>query len=159
MADTYFSTCDNKNLSLEQIIKLMLAVDANGHPVLRVAPLFGGGSLNIDGRLSEDRKVNLTSTKHEVKVGDGNLLGWNIINPNASAIYVKFYEDLIANVIVGTTTPKLTIMVPANGTVYVAPNCVQEFFLDGIVMAATTGSADSDNTNPGSAVHVHVKFN
>ena len=159
MADTYFNTCDNKNLSIDQLLKLMIGVDSNGHPVLRVSPLLSNESLNINGGLSEERKVNLTNVAYQVKVGDGNLLGWNIINPNGSAVYVKFYEDLIANVTVGTTTPKLTIAVPANSSVYVAPNCVQEFFLEGIVMAVTTGVADSDNTNPGSAVHVHVKYN
>ncbi len=159
MADKHFSTCDNKNLSLEQIIKLMLAVDANGHPVLRVAPLFEAGSLDIDGRLSEERKVNLTNVAYQVKTSGGNLLGWNIINPNGSAVYVKLFDSLAADVTVGTTTPKLTIMVPANGTVYVAPNCIQEQFADAITMAVTTGVADSDNTNPGSAVHVHIKYN
>jgi len=159
MAETDFNTCDNKNLSPEQIFKKLLAVDAAGNPILKVTQVLGASSLNIVGGLSEERKVNLTSTAYQVKASAGNLLGWNIINPNGSAVYVKLYDLLAAGTTVGTSTPKLTIMVPANGTVYVAPNCIQEEFADAITMAVTTGVADSDNTNPGSAVHVHLKYN
>lgn len=159
MADSAFINCDNKNLSIEQIFKNLLAVDAAGNPILKVTSLFGVSSLNIDGGLSEVRKTNLTNTAFQVKASDGNVLGWNIINPNASAVYVKLYDALPGAVTVGTTVPKHTIMVPASGTVYVAPNCIQEQFADAITMAVTTGVSDTDNTNPGSAVHVHIKFN
>lgn len=159
MAVTDFNTCDNKNLSPEQIFKKLLSVDADGNPILRVTNLFGVGSLDINGGLSEERKVNLTNVGYEVKASAANLLGWNIINPNGSAVYVKFYDALAAAVTVGTTTPKLTIMVPANGAVYIAPNCIQEQFADAITMAVTTGASDADATNPASAVHVHIKYN
>lgn len=154
MALTNYTDCDNKNLSIEQLEKQSYIADIDGKPLEKVAVVF-----NYQGGLSQVRKTNLTNTAFEVKDSKGNLIGWNIINPNASVVYVKFYDKTAASVNAATDVPKLTLMLPASGTVYVAPNAIQQEFDRAISMRACTGIADTDNTAPGTAIHINALFN
>jgi hypothetical protein len=68
--------------------------------------------------------------------------------------YLKFYDATVATVVVGTTTPVLTIPIPtqaasANGAglVISIPNGIA--FATAITVAATTGVADADTGAPG----------
>lgn len=153
MAYTEFTTCDNKNLSLEQIEKQAYVSDIDGNPIEKQVQAF-----NVQGGLSQVRKTDLTKTAFAVKASAGNLLGWNIINPNGSAVYVKFYDKAAAGVIVASEVPKLTIMIPANGTVYVAPNAIQQEFGTAISMRSCTGVADTDDTDAATAIHINALF-
>ena len=154
MALTNYTDCDNKNLSIEQLEKQSYIADIDGKPLEKVAVVF-----NYQGGLSQVRKTNLTNTAFEVKDSKGNLIGWNIINPNALVVYVKFYDKAAAKVNAATDVPKLTLMVPASGTLYVAPNAIQQEFGTAISMRACTGLADTDNTSPGTAIHINALFN
>ena len=89
-----------------------------------------------------------------------NIRGFNIINPNSTDVYVKFYDALADNVTVGTTTPILTLLVPANGSVFEAyeVNKVVAFFGTAITLAAVTGLADSSTTAPSTGVHVSFQY-
>lgn len=153
MAFTEFATCANKNLALEQIEKLTLIADLEGKPLEKTAQVF-----NFQGGVDQVRKTDLSVTAFAVSSKESNLLGWNIINPNASVIYVKFYDVAAGSFNISTDVPKLTIMVKANDTAYIAPNAVQAEFGDAICMRACTGLADNDNTAPGTAIHVNAFF-
>ncbi|MEB3215391.1 MAG: hypothetical protein VKN72_03890 [Nostocales cyanobacterium 94392] len=62
-------------------------------------------------------------------------------------MYVKFYNATAANVTVGTTTPKLTIPIPAGAASNIEwGNGIP--FDTAICIAATTGVADNDSTAP-----------
>lgn len=155
MAFTQWTDCTNNNLSLEQIIKKWLLVeDADGNPAFKTITANDA----LVNNLTDLRKVDLSVTAFAIKGTAGNLLGWNIINPNASAIYVKFYNKVAGSVVVATDVPALTIMVKANDFVYVAPNCAQAEFSTAMSMRACTGIGDTDNTAPGTAIHINVKY-
>ena len=110
------------------------------------------------------RTQALTSTAQTIKTSNGSVMGWNFINVNSSAVYVKFYNALIANVTVGTTTPVLTVAVPAGsatnpGINMVTPDLVPfEVFSTAISFACVTGLADNSNTAPATAIHASVRY-
>lgn len=122
-----------------------------------------GGSLTVDnggtfavqstlkpatsGGLSIFRSLDLDETEEAVKASAGQVYGYYIYNNAAATSYVKFYNDTTANVIVGTTTPVLTIPVPAGA----AANVFSDIgipFSTAITVAATTGVADADTGAP-----------
>ena len=59
------------------------------------------------------RSLDVDETEEEVKASAGNLYGWFLFNAAATTTYVKFYNATAASVSVGTTTPVLTIPIPA----------------------------------------------
>lgn len=99
------------------------------------------------GGLDIFRTLDADETEEDVKTSAGQIYGWYIYNDGAAEVYVKFYNATAANVTVGTTTPALTIPIPAGG----ASNI--EFshgipFSTAISIAATTVVADNDATAP-----------
>lgn len=110
------------------------------------------------------RTQTLTSTAQTIKTSSGSVMGWNFINVNTSAVYVKFYNALIADVTVGGTTPVLTVAVPAGsatnpGINMVTPDLVPfEVFNTAISFACVTGLADNSNTAPATAIHASVRY-
>lgn len=147
--------CEKKSIGLEQLFNLLLVKDADGLPALKTITANDA----LVSSLVDFRKTNLTIIKTEVKSTPGNILGWNIINPNANAVYVKFYNSSLADVTVGTTIPVLTLMVPANGSVYQEANCVQQIFSTSIVIAATNLISDADTTNVSTPLMINIKYN
>lgn len=102
------------------------------------------------------RATDLTNSAQTIKTSEGNVFGYNLINDTASIAYVKFYN---ADAEVGTTTPALTVLVPANGTTFVKPDeyPVREFDTR-IEVAAVTGLGDDDSTAPGTALTAEVMY-
>jgi hypothetical protein len=103
-------------------------------------PLTSGG-------LSIFRSLDLDESEEEVKATAGQVYGYFVYNAATSAQYLKFYNATAANVTVGTTTPVITIPVPAEGGANV------EFsmgipFDTAISVAVTTGVADADTGAP-----------
>ena len=99
------------------------------------------------GGLSIFRSLDIDETEEDVKTSAGQVFGWYIFNAAASTRYVKFYNATAANVTVGSTTPVLTLPVPAGG----AANVFSEIgiaFGTAISVAATTGVADADTGAP-----------
>lgn len=95
--------------------------------------------------MSVFRSINVLNTSNSIKTTNGNLYGWYLYNAGAAVRYFKFYN--VATATVGTTTPFLTIAVPAGGGANV------EFsmgitFNTAISLACTTGVADADATAP-----------
>jgi hypothetical protein len=119
-----------------------------------------GGSLTVDGTvtaqlspqtsggLSIFRSIDLDESEEAVKASAGQLFGFFLYNLASSKIYVKFYNDTVANVVVGTTTWALTIPLDADqGAVVEFTNGIA--FSTAITVAATTGVADNDTGAPG----------
>ncbi len=67
-------------------------------------------------KLAAANTVNLT----KVKDGPAKLMGVELLNTTAAAIYIKFYfhqpTEAVPAPVVGTTVPDMTIQIPALGT-------------------------------------------
>jgi hypothetical protein len=103
-------------------------------------PLTSGG-------LTIFRSLDLDESEEEVKGSAGQVFGYFVYNAAAVVQYLKFYNATAANVTVGTTTPVITIPVPAEGGANV------EFsmgipFDTAISVAVTTGVGDDDTGAP-----------
>jgi hypothetical protein len=93
------------------------------------------------------RSLDLDESEEEVKATAGNVYGYYFYNAAASIRYLKFYNATAANTTVGTTTPVLTIPVPATTAGHVTfPYAVS--FATAISAAVTTGLADADTGAP-----------
>ena len=77
-----------------------------------------------------------------VKGTAGTLYSVTASNINAAVRYLKLYNS--ATVTVGTTTPAITIAIPAGGAISYDLGAVGMRFGAGICLAMTTGAADSD---------------
>jgi hypothetical protein len=107
---------------------------------VNVAPQTTGG-------LSIFRTLDADETEEDVKTSAGQLYGYYIYNDGAAEVYVKFYNATAANVTVGSTTPVLTIPIPAGSAANVEwTNGIA--FGTAITIAATTGVADADTAAP-----------
>ncbi len=102
---------------------------------------------HTQGGLSMFRTIDADETEESVKSSAGQIYGWYMSNAVAANVFVKFYNDTVANVIVGTTVPDLTVMLPASSAANVAfPNGIA--FSNAITIAATTLVGDNDATAP-----------
>ena len=87
----------------------------------------------------------LVATDQTVKASAGKVYGYYIYNPEAAVTFVHFYNDVIANVTVGTTAPQFTLAIPAGA----AANLMSDIgitFGTAITVAATTTAGG--NTAP-----------
>jgi len=108
---------------------------------------------HTQGGLSIFRSLDLDETEEDIKTSAGQLYGWYIFNAATSVRYVKFYNATAASVTVGSTTPVLTIPIPAAtsggvGMVFSVPGVHGIAFDTAISAAATTGLADNDTGAP-----------
>jgi hypothetical protein len=109
--------------------------------IVTVAP-----SADTEG-LSVSNNIDIDESEDAVKASAGKLYGWYLYNDAANEVYVKFYNDTVANVIVGTTVPTMTIPVPAGAAANVEfTNGIA--FSAAITVAATTGVATADTGAP-----------
>lgn len=116
-------------LDRKQIATLAPSVDTEGASI----------AMNID----------VDETEDAVKASAGKILGWYLYNDGAAEVYVKFYNDTVANVVVGTTTPALTIPVPAGSAANVSFADMGGIpFSAAITIAATTGVGTADTGAP-----------
>lgn len=117
---------------------------ANPFPV-QVLPVASNGC-------SIYRSINLDETEEEVKATAGTLYGVWFSNIATTTRFLKFYNATAASVVVGTTTPVLTLAIPGNTNddvsgVFSMPQGIA--FSTAITIAATTGLADNDTGAPG----------
>jgi hypothetical protein len=111
-------------------------------------PQFTSGSGPEVSRLVSAATTNATV----VKAGPGKLFGWVASNTNAAARYLKIYDTATAPT-VGTTVPKLTILLRAGGSEsYNTRDGI--VFATGISFALTSGVADNDTGAVSAAEHV-----
>jgi len=69
--------------------------------------------LSVANFTSGDTYTALTNSAQVIKASAGNLYGYYIYNPNATAAYVMVYNTAAASVTVGTTTATLVFAIPA----------------------------------------------
>ena len=95
------------------------------------------------------RLVSAASTNlSKLKNLGADVKGFAIINTNAAARYVKFYDVADPGPTVGTTAPALTVLVPATGQVLQSwPDGI--YFQYGLWLATTVNAVDSDTTAVG----------
>lgn len=101
------------------------------------------------------KSLDLDETEEEVKATAGTVYGLYFFNAVTSKRYVKFYNATAANTTVGTTTPVMTIPIPANASDatagWIGFGDVGVAFDTAISIACTTGLADNDTGAPGAA--------
>lgn len=103
------------------------------------------------------RSLDLDESEEEVKATAGAIFWIHAINTNAGARYLKLYDATAADVVVGTTVPKVTIRLQVSGVPQTLD--VPIFFDTAITAAATTGIADNDTGAPGAnEVIVHFGY-
>ena len=91
-----------------------------------------------------------------VKATAGKVYHLSVGNAQATAIYLKVYNA--ATVTLGTTSPSLNFLVPANGTFNVDINDVGLYFSVGIAVAVTGGQALLDSTALTSTAVVNISY-
>lgn len=105
------------------------------------------------GGLSIFRSLDLDETEEDVKTAAGQVYACWVTNRATATRWLKFYNDTAANVIVGTTTPVITLGIPGNSTDNIAAHLTAGgygiAFSTAICVAATTGFADADTGAPG----------
>jgi hypothetical protein len=105
-------------------------------------------SVSAAGGLSALKRLSTADVNSAVvKATGGKVFGWYITNVNAAARFVKLYDLGVAPT-VGTTVPKLTILVPgaATGGVAFAQFPAGIAFPAGIGIGITTVATDADAT-------------
>lgn len=113
----------------------------------------GISGARTSGGTSIFRSIDLDETEEEIKATAGQIYWIHATNTATTPRYLKIYNATAATVVVGTTTPVLTFLVPsqgdANGAGFVLsiPNGIA--FGTAITAAATTGVADADTGAPG----------
>jgi len=108
------------------------------------------------------RSLDLDETEEAVKATAGAVYGYHFVNRTTAPLYLKFYNDTVANVIVGTTVPVMTLELPANASDHIAGHVFSAHgigFSVAITVAVTTGFADADTGAPAAnAAIVHVFY-
>lgn len=103
------------------------------------------------GGLAIFRSLDIDETEEDVKTSAGQVYGLWVTNTATATRFVKFYNATAANVIVGTTTPVITIGIPGNTSDDVTglfSSTMGIAFDTAICVAATTGVADNDTGAP-----------
>ena len=104
------------------------------------------------GGLSIFRSLDLDETEEEVKATAGCVHAVWATNLATTTRFLKFYNATAANVVVGTTTPVITIALPGNTSDDISAHFTGGGYGIGfdtaITVAATTGIADNDTGAP-----------
>lgn len=103
------------------------------------------------GGLTIFRSLDLDETEEEVKATAGQVYGIWFSNMATTTRFLKFYNADAATVVVGTTTPVITLALPGNTSddisgMFASANGIA--FGTAITVAATTGLADADTGAP-----------
>lgn len=102
------------------------------------------------------RNAALKATKQVVSSAKSRVYGLHVWNQDTSDTYLQFYDALTAGVTVGTTTPTLTLVVPASSGIDKDTTIPWEFNT-GIVVAATTTVGGSTNPTNGLLINLFYK--
>jgi hypothetical protein len=112
-----------------------------------------GIGVRTSGGMTIFRSIDIDETEEEIKSSAGQVYSITAFNRTAAPLYLKFYNATAANTTVGTTTPVLTFVVPANadsdGAGFVWNHSIGFAFSTAITVACTTAVADADTGAPG----------
>lgn len=85
----------------------------------------------------------------------GQVYHLEVSNPNGSAAWIQLFDLVTGDVTVGTTTPKQSFQIPANGHLHMEfYNPVH--FENAITYACTTGA--TNGTDPGTGLAVNIGY-
>jgi uncharacterized membrane protein YqgA involved in biofilm formation len=122
-----------KRLSLSLLLFALLAAGLTAYPVF------------TNSALTSTTAVQSTTT---------DLYGWYIYNPNASACSLDFFNATTSNVTLGTTVPKLSLVIPAtSGANLIFPNSIAHF-QTALSVAAVTAAGGSSTCSTGMTVNL-----
>ncbi len=95
------------------------------------------------------RSINVSNTALAVKNSTAILCGYYLHCARSSTCFFKFFNARAADVVVGTTQPKLTFPLPAGASANMTVECNRGIgYTTGISLACTTGVADTDTAAP-----------
>jgi hypothetical protein len=86
-----------------------------------------------------------------------NIYGYSFYNPNGSEVFLKFYSKATIPT-VGADTITATFQVPASGSIVLFSDTVLFALASKGWIAATTLSADTDATAPGSDILAQILY-
>jgi len=116
--------------------------------IVTVQPHTAGG-WSTANMTTGDTFTALTNSAQAIKASAGQLGGWYIYNPNATAAYVNLYDIASGSVTVGTSTPKMNLCIPPTAAANLELVNGIPFGTAISVSATTTGGG---NTAPGTAL-------
>lgn len=119
-------------------------------------PAVEGKAAASNGWLPASGSIGATKTNIGTANTPGQVGGWYIGNPNASAVYVQIFNAQASDVTLGTTAPTLSLMIPASSAANVAAGLVGIQFSTAISIAITTTRAGS--TGPGATVDYNIFY-
>jgi hypothetical protein len=101
---------------------------------------------------------NLLATAVAARTNGAKLVYFEFQNPNNVDCWVQLFDLALANVTVGTTTPKQSFLVPANGgNDKVFPDSGFIDFVNGVSIAATTTATGSGAPSTGLVVNMGMR--
>lgn len=107
------------------------------------------------------RDDNLRTSVVTINSEPADLYGWNIINPNSTAVYIKFF-DTDAPVTLGHAPVVKTLLIPGISTVVLGTSTSrgksQLVINRGLKMAVTTEMQDPGTTAPTLAVYAEIYY-
>jgi hypothetical protein len=99
---------------------------------------------------------SIGNTVTVLSINPGRLGGYFVDNPNASQAYLQIFDaNSASSITLGTTAPKLSFGIPANGAANLSISDGIRF-LNGIVIAVTT--TRTGGTGPASTVDYNIWF-
>lgn len=107
------------------------------------------GGLSTMNATSSDGATALTSTAQVIKGSAGQLYGYYVYNPNATAQFVQFYNTAQASVTVGTTNPLFMLTIPPSSA---ANLMFTHGIAFGTAMSWSATSTAGGNGAPGTAL-------
>lgn len=86
------------------------------------------------------------------------LTGLNVYNPNATTVFLKFYDAASTGAVtIGTTLANYIVPIPALSSIILENTATaKKQFTSGVVLAALTGYLDTDTTAPATALYLSV---
>lgn len=101
-----------------------------------------------------------------VKAGSGSIMGYNIINPNGSVAYAKFYPGTADNnsasfsaSTISGRTPVMTLQIPASGSITVHNDGFPiHSFTSGLTIMATSAVAINSGAVLGTGLFTEILY-
>lgn len=104
------------------------------------------------------RSLTVNNTAVAIKASSGSVLGWNVINLHSSTIYIKIYNIAAASVNPASDVPTRTLMVPANGSIFLEPHCIVGNYSTAISVRAVTDTTDTGTTSPATLPIIEIMY-
>lgn len=137
-----------------EVSKSVLFAKDSVNNLFKPVSIHSGGQLEVQAHAGDDggadifRSLDVDETEEQIKATAGNVYWVTGFNEANATRYLKIYNDTAANVVVGTTTPVLTL--PLTKEVAFQFAITQGLYFDtAITVAATTGLADNNTGAPG----------